>query len=70
MAIMVKPKKEYYVHLKDQLPKPNQFKIEKYLLLEINPINENIVQENMLLLLNYDLLYLNFNDICCKNYNN
>ncbi len=47
---------------------PNWVKVEKDLLLEINPTNQDIVQENVLLLLNYSLLYLDFNNACRKDY--
>ncbi len=55
--------------MEDQLLEPNWIKVEKDLLLEISPTNQDIVQENVLLLLNYGLLYLDFNDICRKGYN-
>lgn len=55
--------------MEDQPPEPNWVKIEKNLLLEISPTNKDIIQENALLLLNYGLLYLNFNNAYRKSYN-
>lgn len=69
MAMVLRIKKEYWTNLEDQPSKSNLIKIEKNLLLKIRTTNWDIVQENILMILNYTLLYLNFNNTCCKGYN-
>lgn len=49
---------------------PNWVKVQKDLLSKISPTNRDIVQENAVLLLNNGLLYVDFNDICRKDYKN
>ena len=68
VAAALRAKKEHWANLEDQPLKPNWVKIEKNLLSEISPTNQDVVQENALLLLNYGLLYLDFNDECRKSY--
>ncbi len=68
VAAALRVKKEEWANLGDQPPKPNWVKIEKDLLSEISVTNRDIVRENALLLLNYGLLYLDFNDACRKGY--
>lgn len=48
----------------------NWVKVQKDLLSKISPTNQDMVQENALLFLNYGLLYVDFNDTYHKNYNN
>lgn len=62
-------KKKQQASLEDQPPKLNQIEIVKDFLLEIRTTNRDIIWENILLLLNYSLLHVNFNDLCRKNYN-
>ncbi len=66
VAAALRAKKEQWANLEDQPPEPNWVKVEKDLLSEISPTNRDIVRENALLLLNYGLLYLDFNDACRK----
>ncbi len=68
VAAALRAKKEEWANLGDQPPEPNWVKIEKDLLSEISIANRDIVREKTLLLLNYDLLYLDFNDACRKSY--
>lgn len=68
VAAALRVKKEQWANLKDQLSESNQIKVEKDLLLRISLTNQDIVQENALLLLNYSLLYINFNNTCRKGY--
>ena len=68
VAAALRAKKEEWVNLEDQPPEPNWVKIEKDLLSEFSIANRDIARENALLLLNYGLLYLDFNDACCKGY--
>lgn len=68
VAAALRAKKEQWANLEDQSTEPNWVKIEKDLLSEISPTNRDVVRENALLLLNYGLLYLDFNDACCKGY--
>ncbi len=42
--------------------------VEKGFFEEIGPKTRNIVQENVLLLLSYDLLYFDFTNVCQKGY--
>ncbi len=68
VAAALKAKKKQWANLEDQPPEPNWVKVEKNLLSEISLTNRDIVRENALLLLNYVLLYLDFNDVCSKGY--
>ena len=68
MTAAFRVKKEEWANLEDQPPKPNWVKIEKDFLSEFSIVNQDIARENALLLLNYGLLYLNFNDAWCKGY--
>ena len=68
VAAAFRAKKEQWANLEDQPPETNWVKIEKDLLSEISPTNRDVVRENALLLLNYGLLYLDFNDACRKGY--
>ncbi len=61
-------KKQQWANLEDQPLEPNWVKVEKDLLSEISPINRDIIRKNALLLLNYGLLYLDFNDAWRKDY--
>ncbi|WP_375449214.1 hypothetical protein [uncultured Nostoc sp.] len=68
VAAAYKAKKEEWANLEDQPLEPNWVKIEKDLLSEFSIANRDIARENALLLLNYGLLYLDFNNICRKSY--
>ncbi len=68
MAAALRAKKEEWPNLEDQPPELNWVKIEKDLLSEFSIANQDIARKNALLLLNYGLLYLDFNNAYRKGY--
>lgn len=61
VATILGAQKEQLANLENQPSEPNK-------LSEIRTTNQDVVRNNVLWLLNYSLLYLDFNDICHKDY--